>query len=63
MTSKKMIGVDTATGNDYTGLTTIDTQKGTIENRIIRTDNPDPNSWLYGFMEDSKIINNEMQNK
>lgn len=57
MTSKKMIGVDTATGHDYTGLTTIDTRKGTIENRIIRTDNPDMNSWLYGFME--KIVEKE----
>lgn len=58
---KKIIRVDTAFGHDYTGLTTIDTQKGTIKNRIIRTDNPDMNSWLYGFMEDSKIINNEIQ--
>lgn len=60
---KKIIRVDTAFGHDYTGLTTIDTKDGTIESRIIRTDNPDMNSWLYGFMEDSKIINNEIQNQ
>lgn len=61
--STKIISVDHSKDNDYTGVAIIDTKNHTIKSIILRTDNPDPNSWLYGFMEDSKIINNEMQNK
>jgi len=34
---------------DYTSLGVIDLKNKTIESRIIRTDNPDPNSWLKKF--------------
>ncbi len=44
------IGVDLAEKEpDYTSLGVIDLKNKTIESRIIRTDNPDPNSWLKKF--------------
>jgi len=44
------IGVDLAEREpDYTSLGVIDLKNKTIESRIIRTDNPDPNSWLKKF--------------
>ncbi len=44
------IGVDFAEKEpDYTSLGVIDLKNKTIESRIIRTDNPDPNSWLKKF--------------
>lgn len=52
--SKKNISFDTADTKDYSAITIIDIKKNTIESRILRTDNPNPNSWLRGFMEETK---------
>lgn len=44
------IGVDLSENEpDYASLRIIDLKDKTIENRIIRTDNPDPNSWVKKF--------------
>lgn len=50
----KIIRVDPSKDNDYTGIAIIDIKNHTIDSRILRTDNPDPNSWLHGFMEETK---------
>ena len=43
-------GVDLSENEpDYTSLKIIDLRERTIESRIIRTDNPDPNSWAKKF--------------
>lgn len=51
--STKIISVDPSKDNDYTGIAIIDTKNHTIESRILRTDNPDSNGWLHGFMEET----------
>lgn len=46
------IGVDLAEREpDYTSLGVIDLKNKTIESRIIRTDNPDPHSWVNKIMD------------
>lgn len=53
------VGADMAEKEpDYSGLLKIDLKDKTIESRIIRTDNPDPQSWLKMFLR-----KNEMQNQ
>lgn len=43
-------GVDLSDNEpDYTSLEIIDLRDRTIDSRIIRTDNPDPNFWLKKF--------------
>ena len=52
------IGVDLAEREpDYTSLGVIDLKNKTIESRIIRTDNPDPNSWLKKFWRNEQETN------
>lgn len=49
------IGADLAEKEpDYAGILKIDLKNKTIESRIIRTDNPDPHSWVKKFFENEK---------
>jgi len=49
------LGVDLSKNEpDYASLSIIDLKDKTIENRIIRTDNPDPNSWLKKFLRNEQ---------
>lgn len=49
------IGVDLSENEpDYTSLVITDTKSKTIESRIIRTDNPDPNSWIKKFLRNEQ---------
>jgi hypothetical protein len=56
------IGVDLAESEpDYTSLGVIDLKNKTVESRIIRTDNPDPNSWLKKFWRNEHETKNEQK--
>lgn len=51
--SKMIVDVDVAVGHDRNGFVIIDTKDNSISSRVIRTDNPDPNSWMKNFFPEN----------